>query len=158
MRIALRTLPNNDISVSLQPSIGGFIMSNQNLDWNANSFKRRIEIAHPEVAISETIVSHPWRVFHFYAYHPFPRSAADGRVDPAAFRRAVTLLAIQGTDILGTQDGGDYVWREDDAFFRRADLARIFRSVGLSKSVTEPSTALDYSQNGSLNDVMDVWL
>lgn len=131
-------------------------MSDQDLDWNANCLKRHIETAHPEFATSETIINVLWRVFRFYAYHPFPRSATDGRVDSAAFQRAVTLLAIQGTDILGTQDGGDCLWREDDAFFCRADFARIFRSIGLPKSITRPSTEMDHSQNCSLNDVMDV--
>jgi len=120
-------------------------MSDQDLDWNANCLKRHIETAHPEFATSETIINVLWRVFSFYAYHPFPRSATDGRVDSAAFQRAVTLLAIQGTDILGTQDGGDCLWREDDAFFCRADFARIFRSIGLPKSITKSSTEMDHS-------------
>jgi hypothetical protein len=127
-------------------------------DWNEDSLRKHIESRHPDVAISKAAIQLLWRCFHFYAYHPFPRDATDGKVDSAAFQRAVSLLALQCTDLLGTQDGGDYFWRHDDAFFRQADFKRIFRSIGLPTKCTssDQSLQLDDDSTSVLDDAMDV--
>ena len=81
-----------------------------------------METLHPDVAMSEPAVQLLWRCFHFYAYHPFQREGTDGKLDSAAFQRAIALLVVQGTEFLGTQDGGDYFWRNDDALFRNSNF------------------------------------
>ena len=106
--------------------------------------------------MSEAAVQLLWRCFHFYAYHPFPCDSTDGKIDSAAFQRAVALLAVQGTEILGTQDEGDYFWRHDDAFFHKSNFERIFRSIGLQENTDRPSIHLDHGSTSSLEDVMDV--
>lgn len=111
---------------------------------------------HPDVALPEAADQLLWRCFHFYAYHPFPRDGTDGKLDSAAFQRAVALLDVQGTEILGTQDGGDYFWRNDDAFFRKSNFERIFRSIGLPENTDRPSIHLDHGSTSNLEDAMDV--
>lgn len=67
----------------------------------------------------------------------------------------MTLLAAQGTDILGTQEKGDYFWRfdEDDTFFHRTGFKRMLRSI----SSIFPGTDHDSASSSSIvNDVMDV--
>ena len=127
-----------------------------NTDWNADNFRKYIETLHPDVAISEAEVQLLWRSFHFYAYHPFPRDCTDGKLDSAAFQRAVALLVFQGTELFGTQDGDDYFWRHDDAFFRKSNFERIFRSIGLPENTDRPSIHLEYGSTSSLEDAMDV--
>lgn len=97
-----------------------------------------------------------WRCFHFYAYHPFPRDATNGQVDSAAFQRAMALLAVQGTDLLGTQEEGSYFWRNDDAFFRKSNFERIFTSIGLPEKTDRPSSQLYYDSASMLEATMDV--
>ena len=127
-----------------------------NPDWNYNSFRKYIETLHPDVAISEASIQLLWRCFHFYAYHPFPCDATDGKLDSAAFQRTVALLVVQGTDILGTLEEGDYFWRNNHAFFRKASFQRIFTSIGLPENTDRPSIDLDYTSASMLEDVMDV--
>ena len=106
--------------------------------------------------MSEAAVQLLWRCFHFYAYHPFPRNSTDGKLDSAAFQRAVALLVVQGTELLGTQDGGDYFWRNDEDFFRKSNFERIFRSIGLPENTDRTSVHLDHGSTSSLEDAMDV--
>lgn len=106
--------------------------------------------------MSEASIQLLWRCFYFYAYHPFPRDTTDGKLDSAAFQRAVALLVVQGTDILGTQDGGDYFWRNDGAYFRKANFESIFRSIGLPENTDRPSNHLDYDSTSILEAAMDV--
>ena len=106
--------------------------------------------------MSEAAVQLLRRCFHFYAYHPFPRDSTDGNIDSASFQRAVALLVVQGTDFLGTQEGGDYFWRNDDAFFRKSNFERIFRSIGLPENSDRVSNHLDHGSIPSLEDTMDV--
>lgn len=116
------------------------------------SFREYIEEKHPEVAKSEAVVQLLWRCFLYFAYHPFPRDVTDSsKADSSGFQRAVSLLAGRGTDLLGTQAEGEYFWRHDRAFFRRADFQRIFRSVSL------PEGPNNHPTNPALEeDVMDV--
>lgn len=130
--------------------------SSQQPYWNDNSFRKYLEKLYPDVAMSEASIQLLWRCFYFYAYHPFPRDTTDGKLDSAAFQRAVALLVVQGTDILGTQDGGDYFWRNDDAYFRKANFESIFRSIGLPENTDRPSNHLDYDSTSILEAAMDV--
>lgn len=73
-----------------------------------------------------------WRCFYFSAYHPFPTSSEiDAKIDQDAFERAVTLLAAQGTDLLGTLEEGDYFWcsDKDATSFHMASFDRVVRSA-----------------------------
>lgn len=123
----------------------------QSLDWNVTSFREHIERKHPDVASSEAVVQLLWRCFLYFAYHPFPRDVTNSKVDLSGFQRAVSLLAVQGTDILGTQEEGDYFWRHNDVFFRRADFQRTFRSIGLPDGPNNQPTDSNLEE-----DVMDV--
>lgn len=92
------------------------------------------------------------RCFHFYAYHPFPRSARDdGRLDLGAFKRSVALLAANGTELLGTQEDGDYFWRPDEGFFHKAGFKRMLRSIGVQQF-----TKTDCHSTSIVEDAMDV--
>ena len=85
-------------------------------------------------------------------YHPFPRSASDNdKLDFGAFQRSVTLLATNGTELLGTQDDGDYFWRPDDGFFHKACFRRMLRSIGIQRS-----TKTDCPSTPIVEDAMDV--
>ncbi|KAJ5620840.1 hypothetical protein N7510_004824 [Penicillium lagena] len=122
------------------------------LDWNVTSFRKHIEREHPDVVSSEAVVQLLWRCFLYFAYHPFPRDVTNSaQVDSSGFQRAVSLLAAQGTDILGTQEEGDYFWRHDDAFFHTADYKRTLRSIGLPDDINNQPT-----DSGLEEDVMDV--
>ena len=57
---------------------------------------------------------------------------------------------------MGTQDGGDYFWRNDDDFFRKSNFERLFRSIGLPENTDRPSIHLDHGSTSNLEDVMDV--
>lgn len=74
------------------------------------------------------------------------------KIDQGAFERAVTLLVAQGTDLLGTLEGGDYFWRSDkDAtFFHIASFDRVVRSA------TCPYHGYSCSSASLVADVMDV--
>ncbi|ELR09470.1 hypothetical protein VC83_00615 [Pseudogymnoascus destructans] len=76
------------------------------------------------------------------------------KVDFEAFQRAVLLTAFQCDGLLGTLLL-EWFWRNDAAFFRRANFERMFRSIG----VPETTTQLLNQQNGmtsALSDAMDV--
>ena len=66
----------------------------------------------------------------------------------------MALLVAQGTDLLGTQDSGDYFWRSEDAYFQRANFEALFRSIGLTDN-TEKLT-IDSSSVSILEAAMDV--
>ncbi|EED21037.1 hypothetical protein TSTA_082700 [Talaromyces stipitatus ATCC 10500] len=120
--------------------------------WTEESLKHHIKINHPGIATTEHTNSLLWRCFHFYAYHPFPRHDMH-QIDESVFQRAVILLAVQGTDFLGTQDGGDYFWRNDTDFFYDADFRRILRSINpaFPEHKSQPT-----SQISVVNNVMGV--
>ena len=65
-------------------------------------------------------------------------------------------MVLQCTDILGTQDGGDYFWRNDDAFFRKANLESIFRSISHPEDTDKPSIHADYDSSPIVETAMDV--
>jgi len=121
-------------------------------DWTEDSFGKYLKATHPEVVLSRTQLHLLWRSFHFFAYHPFPNDDADGKIDPNAFQRAVALLALRGTELLGSQEDGDYFWRDDAAFFHEANIKRIFRSIGTSQGPDKPG----HDSATVLDDVMDV--
>ena len=125
------------------------------LDWNEDSLRRHIRSVHAEDAISEPAIQLLWRSFHYYAYHPFPRTATEGRIDCNAFQRAILLLPFQGNDLLGTQES-DYFWRHDDDFFRRASFERLFRSIGRPMVSSEKSPPSDHDSAAMVSDIMDV--
>jgi hypothetical protein len=108
------------------------------------------------MASSATVVQLLWRCFHFYAFHPFPRDSTNSSIYWADFQRAVILLAGQGTDLLGTQEQGEYFWRSDDYFFRKADFKRIFRSISFPKDTSKQLAQTDYDPASILDDIMDV--
>ncbi|KAH8700643.1 hypothetical protein BGW36DRAFT_357296 [Talaromyces proteolyticus] len=118
--------------------------------WTKASLKHHIECIHPGVIITELTINLLWRCFQFHAYHPFPRHDVH-QIHESAFQRAVILLAVRGTDLLGTQDGGDYIWREDTDFFHDADFRRILRSISHASVQNESDPAMSV-----VNDVMDV--
>lgn len=90
-----------------------------------------------------------WRCVHFYAYHPFQHTAPD-RLDYKAFQRAIALLAVQGTDLLGTDEYGDSYWHNSRDFAEKADFQRILRSLSV------PVEEVKYESVDVLNDAMDV--
>ena len=63
---------------------------------------------------------------------------------------------MHGTRLLGTQDGGSYYWRHDEAFFCRADFQRIFRSISLHAKTSAGHARPDQTSTSILNDAMDV--
>lgn len=149
MLIVSKTTPTSDVSGPTERILSKLTIS---LDWNVTNFREYIEKKHPDVANSEAVVQLLWRCFLYFAYHPFPRDVTDSsKADSSGFQRAVSLLAGRGTDLLGTQAEGEYFWRHDRAFFRRADFQRIYRSISLPEApdnqLTDPSLE---------EDVMDV--
>ena len=115
-----------------------------------------MEEVHPDVDISEATIQLLWRCFQFYAYHPFLRDTLDRKFDLTAFQRAVALFVAQSTVLLGTQDGGDYFWRNDERFFYRANFERIFRSIGLQENTDKQSVCSNDHSTSILEDAMDV--
>lgn len=87
--------------------------------------------------MSEAMVQLLWTCFHFYAYHPFPRDATNGQVDSAAFQRAVALLAVQGTDLLGTQEEGIYFWCNDEASSANPTSKKSLQVLASQRSQTD---------------------
>ncbi|OBT60744.1 hypothetical protein VE03_10877 [Pseudogymnoascus sp. 23342-1-I1] len=76
------------------------------------------------------------------------------KVNFDAFRRAFLLTVFQCDDLLGTREL-EWLWRNDAAFFRRANFERMFRSIGVPETTTRSSN----QQNGmasALSDAMDV--
>lgn len=123
-------------------------------DWKEESLRRYIRSAHSEAAISDAATQLLWRSFHFYAYHPFPQDPAEGELDFGAFKRAVLLTLVQCDDLLGTREL-QYFWRKDALFFRKAGVARLFRSIGIPKATTQPIE--QQSHIGSIvSDAIDV--
>ncbi|KAF3386804.1 hypothetical protein F1880_000616 [Penicillium rolfsii] len=121
--------------------------------WSEESLRGHIEIAHPHLASSERAVHLLWRIFHFYAFHPFPRNYIEGRIDWEAFQRAVTLLAAQGADLLGILEEIESYWRFDgDNLYDQAKLKRIFRSIGTPAD----SANRDDESTHVLNETIDV--
>ncbi|RAL05941.1 uncharacterized protein BO80DRAFT_440678 [Aspergillus ibericus CBS 121593] len=117
--------------------------------WTKESLKKHIAAAHPNVSFSNEAIDLLWRIFYFYACHPFPHYVTDAsKIDFNGFQRAVTLLAHDATDYLGTQEDGDYYWRFDEMFFQKASFLRMLRSIGhLEESGLEEAV---------VDDVMDV--
>lgn len=124
-------------------------------DWNEESFKSHIRDTHSSVAVSDAAVQLLWRSFHFYAYHPFPRDLQDARVDYDAFQRAALLTVFRCDGLLGTREL-DWYWRRDDAFFRDASLARMFRSLAPQDKVGSEKLTEEDDMSSSLSDAMDV--
>lgn len=124
-------------------------------DWNEESFKSHIRDTHSSAAVSDAAVQLLWRSFHFYAYHPFPRDLQHARVDYDAFQRAALLTVFRCDGLLGTREL-DWYWRRDDAFFRDASLARMFRSLAPQDKVRSEDLTEEDDIEPSLSDAMDV--
>ncbi|RHZ45586.1 putative C6 transcription factor [Aspergillus thermomutatus] len=117
--------------------------------WDVESFRQFLASRHPGIASHETTYL-LWRCLHFYAHHPFPHSSRGSRIDEKGFQRAIALLAFRGTGLLGTQERGDYYWRDDEAAFQQADFRRIVRSL------SELSIYYPAEHESTVTDVMDV--
>ncbi|KAI2953319.1 hypothetical protein CBS147323_10126 [Aspergillus niger] len=103
--------------------------------WTKKSFQTHLARTYPDTTIPETAIDVLWSCFCFYASHPFPLSGAGGRkLELPAFERALILLSLRGTELLGIEDDG--FGRRWGAFREncncRARINRIFRSIGLS--------------------------
>lgn len=124
--------------------------------WDEKCFRKHIRSRYSVAAISDPAIQLLWRSFHFYAYHPFPRDLQYARIDFAAFRRAALLTTFQCDGFLGTREL-EWFWRNDTAFFLRASLERIFRSIAVPESMAcvESSRQPD-DMTSSLSDAMDV--
>ena len=123
------------------------------LDWCEESLRNHIEKQQPHLTSSEDVVQLLWRSFHFYAFHPFPRSPTEGRIDLEAFLRALTMLAAQGADLLGFIEDIDSYWRVDrHDLYEQAKLKRIFRSIGTPEKLTN----LDDESNHIVEETTDV--
>ncbi|RAL09117.1 uncharacterized protein BO97DRAFT_427790 [Aspergillus homomorphus CBS 101889] len=92
-------------------------------DWTIGSLRKHIERSHPGASFSDNSTQLLWQCFDFYAQHPFPSNPSEEKteekIDADAFQRALSLLAHQGTKLLGTQEEDDYFWRIDDSFFQK---------------------------------------
>ncbi|PWY93547.1 hypothetical protein BO94DRAFT_572979 [Aspergillus sclerotioniger CBS 115572] len=117
--------------------------------WTKNSLKNHIQSTHPNISLPNETINLLWRSFHFYAHHPFPHYLTENsKIDVNGFQRAVAFLVHDATDLLGTLEDGDYYWRFDEAFFRKASFSRILRSIGHLEENGQDDAAVD--------DVMDV--
>ncbi|OJJ35056.1 hypothetical protein ASPWEDRAFT_489922 [Aspergillus wentii DTO 134E9] len=116
--------------------------------WDEACFARYLKNQHG-ILIPEPAIPILWRCLHFYAYHPFQHTAPD-RLDYKAFQRAIALLAVQGTDLLGTDEYGDAYWHNNREYAEKADFKRIFRSISV------PVEEVKYESVDVLNDAMDV--
>lgn len=141
--------------------------SHEKLDWTQTSFSKYLTSKHPHLVAfgSEPLFQLLWRCLYCYAYHPFPRSRAavenDQRIDFPAFQRATSLLALQGTDLLATQDEGAYYWRYDKDHFQRRDFVRVFGNIGTPLEGGNGRSLPDQGNGGQesvadLEDIMDV--
>ncbi|KAH8899992.1 hypothetical protein GQ53DRAFT_206193 [Thozetella sp. PMI_491] len=130
--------------------------SSQQKYWNEESFRSYVRSAHPGLAIPDAALQLLWRSFHFFAYHPFPRDPRDGKVDFEAFQRAALLNVFRCNDFLGTREL-DWFWRNDAAFYHKASVDRIFRSLGVPQTTAQGEPLRQ--QNGiasAMSDAMDV--
>lgn len=123
-------------------------------DWKEESSRQYIRSTHSEAAISNPEAQLLWRSFSFYAYHPFSRDFLEGELDFSAFKRAALLTLVRCDDLLGIREL-EYFWRNDASFFREAGFARLFRSIGISRTTTQP-TERSIQIDSSLSDAMDV--
>ncbi|KAJ5156384.1 hypothetical protein N7492_009187 [Penicillium capsulatum] len=101
--------------------------------WNRASFEAYLKKAQPELATSDIVVDLLWRSFHFHSFHPFPRDSVTDAVDLDGFKRAVALLAAQGSDLLGILGEIDTHWQLDQGqnFNHQRNSRRIIRSIGV---------------------------
>ncbi|PYI32659.1 hypothetical protein BP00DRAFT_435078 [Aspergillus indologenus CBS 114.80] len=100
--------------------------------WSSKSFQAHLARSHPDTIIPDTAIDVLWSCFCFYAFHPFPFSAADDRkVELPAFERGLLLLSRQGTRLFGTvkDDFGRCWGRLDEPCNCGRRTNRIFRSI-----------------------------
>ncbi|KAI0967782.1 hypothetical protein F4678DRAFT_482811 [Xylaria arbuscula] len=115
----------------LQDTFNKYCIEDPLSHGKSESFHSHIRTTHSARAISDAAVALLWGSFHFYAYHPFPRdSQRHPNVDFEAFRRAALLTVFQCDGLLGTREL-DWYWRENGAFFHKAGLTRVFRSIAI---------------------------
>lgn len=115
-----------------------YLIAKSCLVWSEQSLQDHIGTTNPLLTSSKGAMRLLWRSFHFYAYHPFPRNTAKGRIDWEAFQRAATMLAAQGADLLGILEEIECYWRFDgDNLYHQAKLKRIFRSIGTPEQSIE---------------------
>ncbi|PYI15796.1 hypothetical protein BO99DRAFT_341620 [Aspergillus violaceofuscus CBS 115571] len=101
-------------------------------NWSRKSFQAHLARTHPDIIIPDTAIDVLWSCFCFYAFHPFPFSAADDRkVELPAFDRGLLLLSRQGTRLFGTvhDDFGRCWGRLDEPCNCGRRMNRIFRSI-----------------------------
>lgn len=103
-------------------------------DWTKKSFQIYLARNHPDTTIPETAIDVLWSCFCFYAYHPFPLIGADdNKLELPTFERALILLSLQGTELLGIEDDG--FGRRWGPFREKCNckvrINRIFRSISI---------------------------
>ncbi|KAJ5093620.1 hypothetical protein N7456_009481 [Penicillium angulare] len=111
--------------------------------WNEESFSKFLGIKHPEIAISKDLVHLLWKIFQYYAHHPFAPKSSEETIDANGFRRAILLLHLRRTERLGTLEY-DYHWKMQNESIMNGNVERVFRIIGQPYIKT------------NLNDVMDV--
>ncbi|PYI04460.1 hypothetical protein BO78DRAFT_449873 [Aspergillus sclerotiicarbonarius CBS 121057] len=129
--------------------------------WTKECLRNHIARIHPDTTLPDAAIDVLWSCFYFYAYHPFPRENANGgKLELPAFQRALTLLALRGTTLLGTvnEDGqpGPY-WRSLRCpSTGLSNIDRIFRSISEVSHEPNPGTQIVDSSTFIIEDVMDV--
>ena len=114
---------------------------------------------HPDLAGCQVVIQLLWRSFHFHAFHPFPDSSTDDRIEWNAFQRAFLLQVAQGTDLLGVLEEADMYWQfqYDQNFVHQAKVNRIFRSIAVPRrtiSLTEDESNLAVEETADVVAMM----
>lgn len=110
---------------------------------------------HPDLAGSQAVIQLLWRSFHFHAFHPFPDSSTDERIDWEAFQRAFLFQVAQGADLLGVLEEADMYWQfqYDQNLVYQAKVKRIFRSIAVPERTI---TLIEDESNFAVEETADV--
>ncbi|PWY81708.1 hypothetical protein BO94DRAFT_496071 [Aspergillus sclerotioniger CBS 115572] len=129
--------------------------------WTKECLQSHIAKVHPDTTFPEPAIDVLWSCFYFYAYYPFPRENCNGgKLELSAFQRALTLLALRGTSLLGSVDefgyGGVY-WRDHDSpGVCVPNINRIFRSIGKVSHKVNKASEIVAPSTFIIDDAMDV--